>query len=53
MATVTTLKEDAMLNYICGAIYGSATTLTFVAMVYVIDNGIPGWTQYMDMRLPF
>jgi hypothetical protein len=42
-----------MLNYLCGAIYGSATTLTFVAMAYVMDHGIPGWSEYMAMRLPF
>ena len=42
-----------MLNYICGAIYGSATTLTFMAMFYVMDHGVPSWSEYVDLRLPF
>lgn len=30
-----------MFNYFCGALYGSATTLTLLGMYYVTHYGLP------------
>jgi hypothetical protein len=43
-------KEKTMLNYI----YGSATTLTLITMLEIVDQNVPNdLAYYIEMILPF